>query len=285
VIDLHTHTTASDGSFSPAELVQAAVSVGLEALGITDHDTFAGYDEAAPHATAAALPLVCGIELSTKMQQPRRTVHLLGYFLSGPPAPAFVDWLIGLQAARRDRNIRLAARLRTLGLDVHVEEVEAIGRSLAGRPHFARLLVNKGYVSSIRDAFDRYLDETAPGYVDREEPTLEDAIRRVNDAGGLPSLAHPVRLGKRDVSEEDELIASFTRMGLRAIEVYHSDHDTADRQRYFQIAMKYGLKITGGSDFHGSNKPGVELGRGIGGNLHIPRVVLDAMAAAMSPTG
>ncbi len=262
MIDLHSHTTESDGTYTPAELVTAATEIGLAALAITDHDTLAGYEAAKPLAEEAGLRLVCGIELSTKLQVPaRKTVHLLGYFPESEPTAEFVDWLLAMQAARRDRNRRLAAKLQSMGVDIRIEEVEALGRSLAGRPHFARLMVRKGYVSNTTEAFDRYLDESAPGYVDRDEPPLQEGIERIQKAGGVSSLAHPIRLGKRDLTEEEELIAHIGGLGLDAIEAYHSDHDEADVRRYLCYAEKYALKVTGGSDFHGDNKPNVRLGQ------------------------
>ena len=277
MIDLHSHTTASDGTYSPAELIAAAHAAGLDALAITDHDTFAGYQEAVPYAEAAGLRLVCGIEMSTKLHQPRKTVHLLGYFLNGGPSTEFHQWIEGIQAARRDRNRRLAAKLQSMGIDIHLQDVEAIGRTMAGRPHFARIMVQKGYVSNTREAFDKYLDESAPGYVDRDEPSLEEGISRIATAGGISSLAHPIRLGKRDHHEEERLIARMCDSGLQAIEVYHSDHNAPDTQRYLSIAHKFGLKITGGSDFHGENKPNVALGSGVDGNLNVPISVLEEL--------
>lgn len=280
MIDLHSHTTESDGTFSPQELVSAAHHLKLDALAITDHDTFSGYEQAKPFADGLGLNLLCGIEISTALGNPKtKTVHVLGYFLNGGPADDFRDWVLQMQGARRDRNERLAVRLRSLGLDIHIEEVNAIGRSMAGRPHFARLLVQKGYCSSIQDSFAKYLDESAPGYVDRDEPSLEEAIQRVAGGGGISSLAHPIRLGKRDHAEEDELIGQIAGWGLRAIEVYHSDQTAADSARYLELARKYGLLVTGGSDFHGGNKPSIQLGTGFKGNLNISKRLLDPMMA------
>ena len=195
MIDLHTHTTESDGTLSPAELMEAAAAAELEAIAITDHDTFSGYDAALAEAATRGVNLLCGIEISTAWGMPKeRTVHLLAYFLAGPPSVDFRGWLAGVQSARKDRNVRLAARLRELGMDIQLEEAEALGRSMTGRPHFARVMVRKGYSRDIRDAFDRYLDESAIGYVDRDEPMFDDAVRRVEAAGGIASLAHPIRL-------------------------------------------------------------------------------------------
>ena len=275
MIDLHSHTNESDGTYSPAELVAAASALRLNALAITDHDTIAGYDLARPLADQVGLRLICGIELSTKVHQPvRKTVHLLGYFPSCDPSQEFLQWLRSMQAARRDRNRRLAAKLQTMGVEITIEEVEQAGKSMAGRPHFARLMVRKGYVPNTFEAFRQYLDESAPGFVDRDEPTLAEGIERIRAAGGVSSLAHPVRLGKRDHAEEEELIASFVALGLDCIEAYHSDHEHADVQRYLGHAEKYGMGVTGGSDFHGDNKPNVRLGQ-----ANVPSELLTALTA------
>jgi predicted metal-dependent phosphoesterase TrpH len=248
--------------------------VGLDALAISDHDTLAGYDRAAPRARDKGLDLVCGIELSTKFN--RRTVHLLGYFLNEPPVDGFRDWLAEMQATRRDRNVRLAERLRSLGMDVTIEEVEKKGRSLTGRPHFAKVMLEKGYVSSIQEAFDEYLDESAKGYVDRQEPDLALGIERIAAAGGISSIAHPVRLGYRDPAQMRKIVSEMRDAGLTAIEVYHSDHRPADVEQFLGLAREFDLAITGGSDFHGDVKPGVRLGSGAG-NLNIPRSVLERL--------
>jgi predicted metal-dependent phosphoesterase TrpH len=271
LIDLHTHTNESDGTYSPFELVDAAVALHLEALAITDHDTLAGYDRALPRAREKGLDLVCGIELSTKFHG--KTVHLLGYFLHEPPADGFRAWLAEMQSTRRDRNVRMAARLRSLGMDISIEEVERKGRSLAGRPHFAKLMLEKGYVSSIQQAFDDYLDESAKGYVDRQEPDLPLGIERIAQAGGISSIAHPVRMNYRDPEKMRALVAEMRDAGLTALEVYHSDHRPADVAQYLGLAREFELGVTGGSDFHGDVKPGIRLGSGAG-NLNIPQSVL-----------
>jgi 3',5'-nucleoside bisphosphate phosphatase len=281
LIDLHTHTTASDGTFSPAELVQAAHAAELSAVAITDHDTLAGYDEARPIAEGLGLELVCGIELSTKMPMPGRprpkSVHLLGYFPKREPSPEFREWIQHLQASRRERNRKLAARLQELDIDITLEEVESLGRLMAGRPHFAQLLVKKGYVKTLQEAFDRYLDESGAAYVDREEPMFGEGVRRIVDGGGVPSVAHPIRLGRRRPNEEADVLRQMAKMGMMAIEAYHSDHSSHDVERYQMIARKYGLAVTGGSDFHGENKPDVDLGTGRHGNVSVPNKVLDRL--------
>lgn len=281
MIDLHSHTNESDGSLTAAELIGQAQAIGLEALGISDHDTFTGYDQAVPLARDAGIDLVCAIELSTKMHRPGkpkgRSIHVLGYFLSGPPPRDFRAWLTGIQEARRDRNRRLVQSLQSHGVDVTLEGVEAIGRTLAGRPHFAKILVQKGYVSNIQEAFDVYLDESAKAYVERDEPSFAEGVQRIAAAGGLPCLAHPLRLDKRKGSGVDDLIGGMVESGLRGIEVYYSEHSPGNVERFLGIAQRYGLAVTGGSDFHGDTKPGISLGTGVNGNLAIPRALLDTL--------
>lgn len=280
MIDLHSHTDESDGTFTPHELVDLAMELKLEALAISDHDTFAGYDQALPLAQARSLDLVCGIELSTRVPGSKiRTVHLLGYFLHDPPPADFREWLDELIAGRRDRNRRLIASLAEQGVQIDLPEVEKLGRTLTGRPHFARVLIEKGYVKTYDEAFRRYLGETAPTYVERFAPFVEASIQRVIDAGGLPVLAHPVRLGFRDASAEEKFIADLRAAGLAGIEVYHSDHRPPDVERYAALARKLNLAVSGGSDFHGDVKPQIFLGTGYNENLNIPKSVLNHLRA------
>jgi predicted metal-dependent phosphoesterase TrpH len=277
LIDLHSHTNESDGSLSPAELIAEAARVGVRVLGITDHDTFAGYEQAIVPARDASIDLICGIELSTKLSG--QSVHLLGYFpQAGSGLSEFREWILDLQASRRDRNIRLVARLRELGFDITLEEAEARGRGMTGRPHFAQIMVEKGYVSNFRQAFDDYLDESAKGYVYRREPELAEAIRRIREAGGVASLAHPVRLS----GDLPALLPGLCEAGLNAIEAYHSDHGPAETRFFLALARKHGLLVTGGSDFHGAVKPSVRLGTGHHGNLHVPPEVVESLRAAVS---
>ena len=271
MIDLHSHTNESDGTCSPAELVEEAVRAGVKVLGITDHDTFSGYDQAAPLAREAGVEPVCGIELSTKLHG--QSVHLLGYFFQEDALPDFRTWVLEMQATRRERNVRLAERLRELGFDITLEEAEARGRGMTGRPHFARIMVEKGYVSSIREAFDQYLDESAKGYVHRIEPVFAEGVARIRQAGGIASLAHPIRV-KGDIPT---LVPELCAAGMNAIEAYHSDHTQQDTACYLELAKRYGLLVTGGSDFHGALKPSVRLGTGHAGNLRIPSGLVDAL--------
>lgn len=260
--------------------MEAALEAGLEALGIADHDTFAGYDQAAPLAGANGLELICGIEVNTRLAAHNGdhsrawSVHVLGYFLHEPPSMEFREWLSQLLESRRERNTKLLEKLRSMGVLIDLEEVQAIGRTLTGRPHFARLLVHKGYAANSEDAFRRYLGESSPGFVQRDSPHAALAIQQIVAAGGLPVLAHPVRLGIRNPTREAEIIGELRDAGLRGIEAYHSDHGPSDVERYLELARKLGLAVSGGSDFHGSAKPRVMLGTGIDRNLNVPRKVL-----------
>ncbi len=271
MIDLHSHTNESDGTFSPAELIAEAVRMGVKTLGITDHDTFAGHDLAVAAANNAGVELVRGIELSTKLHG--QSVHLLGYFFHEDRLAEFRSWVVEMQASRRDRNVRLAARLRELGVEITIEEAEARGRGMTGRPHFAQILIEKGYVNNMQQAFDDYLDASAKGYVTRDEPQFAEGVARIRRAGGVASLAHPIRV-KGDLAA---LLPELREAGLNAIEAYHSDHSPEDTRFYLGLAQRNGMLVTGGSDFHGLAKPGLELGAGRAKNLQIPANLVDRL--------
>src|SRR5579863_2235780 len=252
MIDLHTHTDRSDGTASPTQLVHDSMALGLEALGVTDHDTLDGYDLTVPLAAEAGLELVCGIELSTRPDPPKDgsrapSVHLLGYFLQAPASAGFRQWIRGHQESRRQRNIALIAKLQSLGVDINLEEVQVLGKHLTGRPHFAKVLLRKGYVQTNQEAFDRYLADNAQASVERDEPELVEGIRQIRDGGGLPSLAHPVRLPERDRDSVAALLRKLIDNGLQGIEVYHSEHSPADTALFKELAAEFQLAETGGS--------------------------------------
>jgi len=275
LVDLHSHTSESDGTYSPADLIALAAATGVRSLAVTDHDTFTGFDRARPCALQAGIELICGIELSTKLNG--QSVHLLGYFFSEEPPSVLRKWVEEMQASRRDRNVRLAERLRELGFDISLEEAEARGRGMTGRPHFAAIMLERGYVSSYREAFDKYLDESAIAYVYRREPQLGEAVAKIRDAGGVASLAHPIRVSGDLPSFMPELRSA----GLNAIEAYHSDHNEEQTAFYLEMAARYGMAVSGGSDFHGDVKPEVKLGTGCDGNLHVPCEVVDRLRQAV----
>src|SRR5215472_12846082 len=223
MIDLHTPTDRSDGPLTPGALVDRAMEVGLSAMAITDHDTFAGYELAADPARARGLDLICGIELSTRPEgspggKRSPSIHLLGYFPVDPPDVQFRQWIQGMLESRHQRNLGLIQKLRSLGVDISLEEVQALGRHLTARPHFAQVLLRKGYVTSLQEAFDVYLADEAKAAVAREEPPLKEAIRQIRQAGGVASLAHPVRVpGCRDREVLSALLNNLVASGLDAI--------------------------------------------------------------------
>jgi 3',5'-nucleoside bisphosphate phosphatase len=287
MIDLHAHTNESDGTFSPNELLAEAERIGLEALAITDHDTFSGYDQAASYQEGQArraggfpMDLICGIELSTSYRG--RAVHLLAYFLNRAPSQEFRDWVKTLEASRLRRNLDLAQELCARGLHVTLEELSARGGRIVARPHFAALMVEKGYVSSLQQAFDQYLDESGVCFVPRQDPEFKIALDRIHAAGGFPVLPHPVRVSAILRNPEEELVR-MRAMGLRGLEVHHSDHSASDVALYSMLASRLGLAATGGSDFHGAAKPGVALGTGVQGNVNVPKLVLDQLRRSARP--
>jgi predicted metal-dependent phosphoesterase TrpH len=277
MIDLHSHTDRSDGTFTPAELIAEARRIGLEAIAITDHDTLAGYDLALPLAEAAGFDLLCGIELSTRFHG--GSVHLLGYFPKGDPGPEFRSWLSSLLASRRERNGRLIENLRALGIDITLNEVEREGKSLTGRPHFARVLVAKGYARDLTHAFDEYLGESSRTFAQRQEVPIAEAIAHIRKAGGIASMAHPARVARNHWETLKTWVGELAGAGMQAIEVHHSDHSPEGVAYYASLAEGYGLAMTGGSDFHGANKPQIRLGTGRNCNVHVPYELLRRLRA------
>jgi 3',5'-nucleoside bisphosphate phosphatase len=281
VIDLHTHTTASDGTASPAELVAAAVGAGLSAVAVTDHDVTFGAAEAVAVAAATGAPIevVPGVEVSAEW--PRGQMHLLGLFID-PEDRAFRGWLEEILGGRDARNARIVARLRELGVDVELAEVEAVaGEGAVGRPHIAQVLVAKRAAASLREAFDRFLGKGAAAYFDRLRATPVEAIARIHAAGGLAVLAHPHYCGAADEAELTAWVGELAEAGLDGVEVRYSTFTAADRQVAERLARRFDLLPSGGSDFHGANKPEVRLGRGRG-DLAVPREYLERMKEALA---
>lgn len=278
MVDLHTHSSFSDGTDSPAELVRTAAGLGLEGLALTDHDTLEGVEEAAGESARCGLAFVRGIELSARRDDEpdelRRTVHILGYFFA-PPTAGLAKWLDTLAGRRRRRNEAMAGRLRQLGYDVRLEEADALARRITARPHFAEVLVRKGYFPTVRAAIDALLAEGCPAYVEKEDPSPAECIRQIRAAGGLASLAHPRRLCNGDPRLEESLVRALAEAGLQAVEVWHPDHDARAVSRYFQLARKYGLAATGGSDYHGARTPDLRLGEA--GGARVRMSVLDEL--------
>lgn len=269
MIDLHTHSIASDGKYSPAELMRHAKAMGVEVIALTDHDTLSGLEEASEEAARVGIEFIPGVEISAENDP--GTLHMLGYFVD-PSDAELVETLSWLRVGRDDRNHIILAKLAELGCPLEWDEVAALaGGESMGRPHIATAMVNRGYVSSFKDAFDRYLGKGAAAYTDRDKMTPEIAIKRIRSAGGLPVLAHPQTLSLAD-DELSDLLGRLTSMGLAGVEVYYYSHSEEETALYLSLARKYGLVATGGSDFHG---PGmIETRLGVGrGNMDIPKSV------------
>jgi predicted metal-dependent phosphoesterase TrpH len=272
MVDLHSHTDRSDGVLTPSELVDLAKESRLTALGISDHDTIQACEEIAGYASQQGLELIHGVELAAKFRN--RSIHVLGYFLEAPPDALFSRRLDQLAAQRADRNLRLVKKLQSLGVDVAIEEVRALGKHQTGRPHFARLLIQKGYCPDFRSAFEMYLDERAPGFVPREELSLGTVLRWIRESGGISSWAHPARFIRASGEQPETLFRELAQQGMLAIECYHRDHEPVEAETYRAAAQKLGLGVTGGSDFHGPTPGGVPLG-----GMHIPDLLLDNLKA------
>lgn len=273
MIDLHTHSTASDGKLAPAELVREAARVGIEVLALTDHDTLSGLAEAAEEASRLGLEFIPGVEISAEFSP--GTLHMLGYFVD--PADAELEQALSwLRGGRDDRNRLILERLAELGCPLDLAEVAGLaGGESVGRPHIARAMINHGYVSSFQEAFDRYLGKGAAAYVDRAKMTPERAIASILKADGIPVLAHPQTLAlERDAVEK--LVESLASLGLAGLEAYYYSHSEEETAFYISLARKLGLAVTAGSDFHG---PGtIDSGLGVGrGNMNVPRSIADAL--------
>ena len=264
-MDLHTHTTASDGSLTPAQLVRKAHEIGLAALAVTDHDTLSGLAEAEAEAQRLGLDFLPGVELSVEDKDGR--FHLLGYGFD-PNFPELAVKLTELRRSRAARNAQMADKMAALGLPVTLDDVRDAARKHAedgeeeviARPHFAQALINKGVVASVSEAFDKYLASGRPLYQAKDVLTPADAIALLHRAGGVAVMAHP---GLVPLSE-DALAARVGSLaegaGMDGIEALYSQHSPADTARFLDLARTHGLLVTGGSDFHGTPKPHVPLG-------------------------
>ncbi len=258
MIDLHVHTTMSDGTLSPVEAVRYAREKGLKAIAITDHDTITGIGPAQNEGATNGLEVIAGVEISADWAT--GIMHILGYFVR-PDDPALLARLEWLSNGRRERIPRILEKLCVLGVHVTAQEVDAesVG-GVPGRPHVANILVRKGYVNTLQAAFDRYLRKGAPAYVVKTKLKPEQAIRAITEAGGLPVLAHPYSLREDGSGRLETTVKGLMKYGLRGIEAYYSKHTLAQTRAYLDIASRLGLAVTGGSDFHGANKPEVEMG-------------------------
>ena len=241
--DLHIHTTFSDGTDTPEKVVELAKAAGLTAIAITDHDGIAGIEPAVKKGREIGVEVIPGIELTSEI--PGAEIHILGYFID-IHAPLLLQAIAKIQDGRKDRIYKICEKLKELGIDIAPEEVfEEAGHLAAGRPHVARVLMAKGIVNNFKEAFIKYLDSRGPAYVPHYKLSPEEAIKLVISAAGIPVFGHPA------VSDVDQIIPELTVAGIAGIEVYYSGHSQSETEHYRNLAEKFGLLVTGGSDYHG----------------------------------
>lgn len=269
MIDLHTHSTASDGQYTPIELVQLAKKAGITVLALTDHDTTAGLYEAYKTALELGINFINGIELDTKYPNIKGNFHILGYNID-PKHKALSATCANFAEQRLERANRIFTYLESHGIKLNREKVfEYAGKGVITRPHFARVMHEDGYVSCTQEAFDKYLDTSEFQKIDRPKPHPKDAIKMITDAGGIAVLAHPSQLKLGNISLSD-LLCELKSYGLSGLECYYSTNTPEQTEYYINLAKKYSLYITGGSDFHGDKiKPDIKLGTGINNTLNV----------------
>ncbi|HUU57640.1 MAG TPA: PHP domain-containing protein [bacterium] len=276
-VDLHVHTSYSDGSFTPAEVVRRAVNLGLSALAITDHDGVDGNAEAFAEGAQNGLEVIPGVEMSCNFTP--KNVHVIGLFID-PAEERLVATLEEVREYRRLRNPKVLEKLAELGMPIALEEVaaKAKGRTL-GRPHIAEVMVEKGYVADFQEAFEKYLAHNKPAYVHRRRLTAEEGIDLIHGAGGLAFLSHP-GIYALPARITENMIYKLIRAGLDGVEVYYSDHLPTDTAFLKRIVDEYDLLAAGGTDFHGDAKPGIEVGVGRG-DLEVPYELVARMKARL----
>ena len=278
-IDLHTHSNNSDGTFTVKELLDRAYPKDLAAIALTDHDTVKGIDEALEYAkeNCPGMELIPGVEISTVNEG--KDCHIVGLYVDHHDE-LFLNRLKELHEVREKRNIEIAGKLQTIGgLDLTYEDVQnEFPGAVMTRAHFAKYLLEKGFVGSWQEAFDRYIGEGKPCFVPPNKIDPEVGVKYILDAGGVPILAHPILYHLSD-EKLDALVSRLKDAGLMGIEAIYSTYDARDERQIKELAAKYDLLISGGSDFHGKNKPKIDLGCGFG-KLFIPEDLLDAIKAA-----
>ena len=275
MIDLHCHSTFSDGSLAPEQLIAEAAKIGLAALALTDHDTVAGLPRFLAAAAGTAVRAVPGVELSVDCSS--GVMHMLGYWMdtANPELIRQMEWI---RNGREMRNRAMLEKLNALGFAMTWEEVQALaGEDVVGRPHFAQVMLQKGYAKDKNEAFDKWLGDGKPGYADRPRLTAAAAVAVIRQAGGVAVLAHPFTLRvSRDALAS--LFFELAAAGLAGVECYYSEHSAELTKEFLAMAKQANLVPTGGSDFHGEVSPGIRLGVGFGG-LNVPDDVLAQLEA------
>jgi predicted metal-dependent phosphoesterase TrpH len=279
-IDLHIHSTASDGSLTPAEIIDHAQKLNLAAIAITDHDSIYGSKEALRTGIPPSVKFLTGVEISAAHPAffpGSGSFHILGYGIR-LDNHALNQTLNKLREARKNRNPKIIKRLNELGFKISLEDVNlTVADGQLGRPHIAYAMIKKGFVESMDEAFDKFLGAGKPAYVDKERIGCEQAIKMIRGARGVPVLAHPALLNIVDDWQMDELIRNLIKIGMRGIEAYYPEHSSEQTQLYKELAIKYDLLMTGGTDFHGSITPKIKMGTGKG-NLFIPYKLYEQLA-------
>lgn len=278
-IDLHVHTTASDGTTAPAKVAELAKSAGLSAIAITDHDTISGCSEAMEAGKALGIEVVPGIEISTKYGV---SVHILGYYvnLHSDKLNPVLEWVVN---DRDERNLKMTKLMQEDGIDVDYEQMKERFGEVVGRPHFARILVEQGRAESIKDAFDKFVDKGKKYWLPRQFLSIERSVEIITEAGGIPVIAHPFQYKKND-EELRELISHCKDHGLLGLECRYSGY-SYDQEEYLEaLAEEYDLFMTGGSDYHGNNKPDIKLGSGKG-RLSVPYEFLSELKTLKGTLG
>ncbi|PID77339.1 MAG: phosphoesterase [Deltaproteobacteria bacterium] len=271
-IDLHIHSTCSDGTMTPVELVQLAGRSGLTAISITDHDTMAGVPEAVAAGSKCGVEVISGIEISALFDG--KSIHILGYF-QNPDDPQLNEKLAKIQSGRAGRNLKIIKKLQESGIDITDEEVaELAGSGQTGRPHVGMVLVKKKVVKDLPQAFDQYLACGRPAYVQRFIYPAEEAVAHLGAAGGLAVLAHPVQID-RSLKSIPSLLERLIPYGLQGIETYYPTHTARMKKQLKEYAREYNLVLTGGSDFHGDMRPGTGLA--VSKKMRVPAQLLDKM--------
>lgn len=274
-VDLHVHSNASDGTLSPSEVVELALKKDLAAIALSDHDTVKGVPEAVKAAEGTSLEVIPATELSCYYN--KIEIHVVGLFVDHQN-PDFLAELDRLEAARMQRNLDMIELFRKDGIEISLEELQAGNPgSVITRVHFARVLTEKGYCKDKNAAFKQYVGVGCPYYLPKPQVTPELSLPLITQAGGIPILAHP-NLYNMGWNEIETLVQTLLPLGLKGIEAYHSSQNISQSDKLRSMAAKYHLVVSGGSDFHGANKPDIDLGIGRG-NLHITEAVLDRIRA------
>lgn len=272
-VDLHTHSTFSDGTFTPKELAAYGAKKGLSALALTDHDTLEGNEEAVFYGEKYGIEIIPGVEISTEYESTE--LHIVGLF-TGNESKELESSLKKLRESRKTRNIEMVQKLNEIGININYDEIaESAKGDVITRAHIAKEVIKNGYASSNSEVFERYIGKDKPAYVKRNVLPWQDTLRLICESGGLPILAHPLlyRISQRRL---EMILGELARYGLAGIEAYYATHTPSEVKYVKMLADKNRLKPSGGSDFHGDNKPKLDLGTGYG-NLCVPKEVLDGL--------